>query len=576
MSASHQPYFEWLTRARQDELPPGQQQELVRHLQTCPECAGLQALAGQFGGLAADFRSLAPPPGTFALRRQPPTRLERLWSHMRQPATLLAGILLLAALLLGLNYGIQRLIPGEAAPGPLTAAPAAEPGRGLQTTDPQVGSAGWGGWLERNGERLSFSVYFLLGGLGLLVQAVSSPENRPRDWLLFLLLAWLLTVALALWSASLQSASDFELGAVVFETLIRCLPLIAGALVVQPFLWEDRLAGRARRWHALLAWGALVIGIIYLHLLLFDGFGLFISFFLTPGIGAAIMLHSGRGGRLEAVRDLVFACIVLLILFLFAYVLPRPSVDASILPVSLMIFYFVVLPVLLVGLFARWVYLAVQPARRLPTRLLVAQALVALLSLWLLVSMVRVEWSLGSLSDDPSGGLTSTLLILAAACAGVYLAWKLRGPQRLSGLLFAALLIAVFLPYRFSFYSSYYYQPLDPGVITEGRAARILTGLEGYHDRTGVYPLSLWQLVPFDLLYIPKPVMYEDLGWCYQSDGEGYRFGYVYKPGYNVPREYIELREFSGGESPGGEWPCDRQFAEKRAKAPPLAPGLGE
>jgi hypothetical protein len=568
MNAAHQKYFAWLVQSRLGELPPDQVRELSQHLDTCPECAVLQNLSGQFNGLAGEFRTLAPPPGTFLLERQPLSRLDRLWARLSQPVALLATVLLLVALAAGLNFGIQRLIPGAAAPEPQIAAPGVEPGRGQETTAPQVGSPGQDGWLESNTELLAFIVFFLLAGAGLLVLVVSPPENQPRDWLLFLLLAWSLLIALAYWSASLQADSEFVLGGVVFETLIRCLPLVAGALVVQPFLWGDRLAGRARRTHALLAWGVLGIGVIYLHLLLISSFGLFITFFLVPGIVTTAKLYSGRGGQREAVRDLVYALIVLLILFLFAFVLPRPTVDPSILPMLFFIFYFVVLPVLLVGLFARWLYLAVQPAQRPPNRLLAAQALVALLGLWLLVCMIKVEWALGNLSDDPAAGLTSTLLILAAACAGVYLVWQLRGPRRLSGLLFAALVIAAVFPYRFTFFSDYYYEPLDAGRITEERAARILAGLEDYHDRTGVYPLNLWQLAPLNLLYIPKPVMYTDLGWCYQSDGDGYRFGYVYKPGYNVPREYIELREFSGGEPQAGGWICDQQFEMKRADAP--------
>lgn len=576
MSHAHQTYFRWLLQARQGALPPEQQQELFQHLQTCPECARLQAHFRQFSGLAAEFRALAPPPGTFALQRRSPSRLPRLWARLRQPAALLAGIVLLVALLVGLNYSIQRLVPDAAAPGSQARAPGLQPGRGQVTAPPRSPSLASPSWLENNTELLAFLVFILLGGFGLLLQALSPADKLPRYWLLFLLLAWLLTIALAHWSASLQFASNFELGAFVFETLIRCLPLIAGALVVNPFIWDDRLAGRTRRWHALLAWGALVIGTVYLHLLLIDGYGLFITIFLFPGIATAGMIHSGRGGRREAIRDLVFACIVLLILFLFAFVLPRETPDASFFPVSIFFSYFFILPTLLIGLFARWLYLAVKPAQRQNKMLLAAQALMALLSLWLLISMIQVEWALGSLSDDPGGGLTGTLLIFAAICAGVYLLWELRGPQRLSGLLFAALVIAMVLPYRFSFYSSYYYQPLDPGRITEQRAARILAGLEDYHDRTGVYPLNLWQLAPLDLIYLPKPVMYADLGWCYQSDGGGYRFGYVYTPGYNVPRDYIELRQFSGGDPPTGEWPCDRQLQQKRAQAPPLPPGAGD
>jgi hypothetical protein len=82
----------------------------------------------------------------------------------------------------------------------------------------------------------------------------------------------------------------------------------------------------------------------------------------------------------------------------------------------------------------------------------------------------------------------------------------------------------------------------NPREVTAERAANIDAAIQDYADREGAYPLEIADLVPRDLLFLPRPALFRDQQWCYQSSGDAYRLGYVYRPTWGVPAEAIEIR----------------------------------
>ncbi len=139
-----------------------------------------------------------------------------------------------------------------------------------------------------------------------------------------------------------------------------------------------------------------------------------------------------------------------------------------------------------------------------------------------------------------------------------------------TGAAYAALLVAGLLAV------SRAAEAVDFRQLTENRAARITRAIEAYQSREGAYPPALNKLAPRYLISVPGPVSISGTGWCYDSDGIYYRFGYVTRDHWSDPRLLPKIVS-TKGEVSGLTQICDEEInSYLRHKATPLAFPRGE
>lgn len=236
--------------------------------------------------------------------------------------------------------------------------------------------------------------------------------------------------------------------------------------------------------------------------------------------------------------------------------------------------YFV-FPILVVTLAAALIYRALRPAppspagadqppgsasaaparwSRLQPILLLAMAFSLLGGL-----LCALHWA--AIWDHTSDGLYGLFLTLAGSLAalgaGFLMTFLLSGWRRLAGVLFLVLTPALlFLTFNRGWQVSYQ-------AITEQRAAAIAAALERYHARAGVYPASLGDLAPGELLYVLPPVILQGEPWCYQATGDSYRLGAVHRKFFSMP---LSIRMYaSSGQAPDSAWECQARLEELQA-----------
>jgi hypothetical protein len=164
----------------------------------------------------------------------------------------------------------------------------------------------------------------------------------------------------------------------------------------------------------------------------------------------------------------------------------------------------------------------------------------------------------GSVWDQTDDGLLGIFLSQQAATAaialGILLPLVLTGRRKLAGFLFGIILPILFIQ---AFTRGW---EVDYHKLTEQRAERIAAALENYHARNGSYPKNLSQLVPRDILIIPKPVIFKGYSWCYQVGESSYRLGAAYRDNFGMPG--VETRIYqSVGNPPAISWGCDSDVA---------------
>jgi hypothetical protein len=151
--------------------------------------------------------------------------------------------------------------------------------------------------------------------------------------------------------------------------------------------------------------------------------------------------------------------------------------------------------------------------------------------------------------------------ILAALFAAALLAELLEGKWQLSGLLYAVLIPAVLiLVYRSA-------KQVDYRALTERRAGQISQALESYHARRGSYPVSLDQLRPWTMPAIPAPVILHGQDWCYQSEQDAYRLGFVDREHWSSPELFATAAQARGTPA-NQEGLCAAEIAQMEASYP--------
>ncbi len=108
---------------------------------------------------------------------------------------------------------------------------------------------------------------------------------------------------------------------------------------------------------------------------------------------------------------------------------------------------------------------------------------------------------------------------------------------------------------------------MRPTDVVAQRAAQIDSAIQAYFQDNGTYPDTLLALTPRYLLTLPNAALFRNQTWCYESGADYYRFGYVHRPAFGVPSEFITVKlAGEGGTLPAQPWVCDAQLAEYQAE----------
>ena len=165
------------------------------------------------------------------------------------------------------------------------------------------------------------------------------------------------------------------------------------------------------------------------------------------------------------------------------------------------------------------------------------------------------------MATDGLGGIFILMMVSVSAIAiAMVMAWFLPSKHKLITVAFALL---VPLAMRCALWTGSYIPDgqwgESPSYITERRAETIAKAIQGYFQDHGSYPLSLNDLFPQNLVYIPRPIMIPGQTWCYEGGKDYYRFGYVYRQYFSTPAS-VKIHAASG-EPLNPYWPCEDDAA---------------
>jgi hypothetical protein len=186
-------------------------------------------------------------------------------------------------------------------------------------------------------------------------------------------------------------------------------------------------------------------------------------------------------------------------------------------------------------------------------RLLMAAALLVLI-------VYFIFWS--SLWDQTSDGLGGLMILMSAiivaiAC-GMVMSLRATGWSRLVGIAFAVVVgITVQAGFQAGWNANF-------KTMTEQRAAQIAQALDQFHLREDRYPQDLAELIPRDLIYVPRPVMFQGEDWCYQGTANEYNLAAFFHEYFGLP---VSLKVYaSAGNTAGQPLPCQGRLAEMQSR----------
>ncbi len=395
---------------------------------------------------------------------------------------------------------------------------------------------------------------------GMLILHVGSDRTAGRRFLLYLLSVGVLLIAVVFVVGQLDNRPAFLVSNLLGPGLTGVLVLI---LVNLKLLAQLRPGEKAL---------ALLLGLVVLVLLAIlwrQPYGM--TYGMVPG---ALLLAAAWAlvGRFEALG--VALSLVCLVLLALSNVLPLvyPDLQPSTwlcLPFVLSFFF---LPGLAVALAAALISTGLRLLPRpenagrpgaVPASWFPAVLRLGLAALLLGTLAYTILWaSIWDQTSDGLGGIAySTQAALIAIAAGMLMGVTSTGWRRSAGLAFAVLIpVVMFGMFDYGWDVSYH-------AITAARAARIRRAVERFHARDGRYPEELRELVPRDLLWIPRPVILQGHGWCYQGGQGYYRLGAFYREYFGTP---LSLRIYaSAGSAPESVWACEEKLAELKARHDP-------
>lgn len=382
---------------------------------------------------------------------------------------------------------------------------------------------------------------------GLLVLRSAEPEKAQQRFLRYLLLVGsllLLALLISIQMTPLQDNRPFwQVSTVMMPAIIAVLALI--------LLHAKQLktTSRATQLWALL----LLLGLA--GLIAYWRFPMDLAYSILPGV--VLLVLGWKVGRRFRRTAVLLAILLFLVLLGLNLIQTIPASDLPPLP--------------------RWAQFIVAPVIFGAPSLLVVTAAVLITNglqyewgkrLFLLISLAvgllgylaySTFWS--SVWDQTSDGLGGLFLSssssVVAVGAGMVMAIKLTGWQRVVGLLFAIVTpLLLLLSFEWGWQVSYH-------ELTESRAERITQALASYHQREGTYPQTLDGLTPRDLLYLPQPVEIQGETWCYQGGTNFYRLGAFYREFFSMP---VELHVYATEGEPDSEWACAGELAAMKER----------
>ena len=169
-------------------------------------------------------------------------------------------------------------------------------------------------------------------------------------------------------------------------------------------------------------------------------------------------------------------------------------------------------------------------------------------------------------TDGVGGIISAGIASITAIAAGMIMGVRSTGERRWAGGLFTVLFPLVF------FGASMYGNSADYHAVTAQRARLIQVALERYKTKNGAYPQGLTELVPGELLAVPKPAIHPGEGWCYYAGPDFYQLSTYYRQYFSTP---FSLHVYATvGKPPGADATCQNHLAElKRLYDPVSYPG---
>ena len=177
--------------------------------------------------------------------------------------------------------------------------------------------------------------------------------------------------------------------------------------------------------------------------------------------------------------------------------------------------------------------------------------------------VLTVYWaSTWDLTDDGLGGIWMVITGgLGAVAAGGFLIERYRGSLRFLGIAILLLVPALSLgAFALGIRSPY----LE---TTAQRAATIQRAVERFYTRHGNYPSEEEELVPRDLMWVPRQLILRSESWCYQGGKDYYRLGAFWRLSFS---NMLSIEEYArAGSPPDQGWVCQENLVRMKFKYDP-------
>ncbi len=184
-------------------------------------------------------------------------------------------------------------------------------------------------------------------------------------------------------------------------------------------------------------------------------------------------------------------------------------------------------------------------------------------SFLLLTLFYTIFWvSLWDHTDNGLGGvwLAITGSFLSVAAGGLMIERKI-GRMRTLGMIYL-LPVTALIWAAFGIGIRYPYHP-----ILDQRASMIQEAIQKYFEQNGAYPPSLSELIPGQLLWVPRQVVLRSEDWCYQGGQDYFRLGVFWRDRFS---SLLEVKTYaSQGNPPEAGWVCQEDLVKMKFKYDP-------
>ncbi len=339
---------------------------------------------------------------------------------------------------------------------------------------------------------------------------------------------------------------------------------LAATAMIPVLLLQWQKTRRRQTTLLLIGGAALIVLLLLLFALSRPRFGPVPVVIVAGGLFTLLMWNAGRwqgrGRALILALIGLLLCLVIVKLYIpnsLFYAWPEPAQFALLL-VSLIIWPLVV-PILL-GMIALHL-IAARPYR---IERIAAGLAAAALILTLFITQFGEVWLLDIANDDLGVIFVTLLPLLGGGIMTLLLIWS----GRWRGLAVYVLLLSMTVVLGNKVQSA----DTSPTEVAAARAAQIDSAIQAYYQDNGTYPDDLLALTPRYLLTLPNAILFSKQNWCYEGGSDYYRFGYIYRPTYNAPDDYITIKMAGeAGNFPSETWACDAQLAAYHAVYAPLS-----